>query len=183
MRTSVSRGIETRFTAGPGGNYTPIWSPGGDNIVWVSSRGGRLNLYEKPANGSSKDEALLTGISAASPITAHMAPSQWSRDGRFLVYAEAASNGKLDLWVLPVASGDRKPFAFLKTEFEELHGQLSPNGQWMAYASDETGRREVYVRPFPFGEGVCGGFLVTVVISRAGAATGRTYSMSPGTER
>jgi Tol biopolymer transport system component len=149
----LSRGIETRFTAGPWGNYTPVWSADGDKIVWVSSRRGRLNLYEKPASGSGQDEALLTGIPAAFPILANMAPSQWSRDGRFIVYAEAASNGKLDLWVLPT-SGDRKPFAFLKTEFEELHGQLSADSRWMAYASDETGRREVYVRPFPSGEGV-----------------------------
>jgi Tol biopolymer transport system component len=70
------------------------------------------------------------------------------------VYSEASSNGKKDLWVLPVGSGDQKPIPFLKTEFEELHGQLSPDSAWMAYASDETGPREVYVRPFPSGEGV-----------------------------
>jgi hypothetical protein len=97
---------------------------------------------------------LLTPIPPAFPITNNMAPTQWSRDGRFIVYSETASSGKPDLWVLPVGSGDGKPFEFLKTEFEELHGQLSPDSRWMAYASDETGRREVYVRPFPSGEGV-----------------------------
>jgi Tol biopolymer transport system component len=149
----LSRGNETRFTADPSGNYAPIWSPGGEDIVWVSSQRGGLNLYKKPANGSGKDEALLTPIPPAFPITSNMAPSQWSRDGRFIVYSRAASNGKPDLWVLPVGPGDGKPFAFLKTEFEELHGQLSPDSSWMAYASDDTGRREVYVRPFPSGEG------------------------------
>jgi Tol biopolymer transport system component len=150
----LSRGIETRFTADFSGNYAPIWSPGGDTIVWVSSQRASLNLYKKAANGSGKDEALLTPIPVAFPITSYRAPSQWSRDGRFIVYSEAASNGKPDLWVLPVGSGDRKPFAFLKTEFEELHGQLSPDSRWMAYTSDDTGRREVYVRPFPSGDGV-----------------------------
>jgi Tol biopolymer transport system component len=149
----LSRGIETRFTADPSGNYAPIWSPGGDTIVWVSSQRGGLNLYKKPANGSRKDEALLTPIPVVFPITSNRAPYQWSKDGRFIVYSEAASNGKLDLWVLPVGPGDRKPFAFLKSGFEELHGQLSPDSRWMAYASDETGRREVYVRPFPSGDG------------------------------
>jgi Tol biopolymer transport system component/predicted Ser/Thr protein kinase len=148
----LSRGVETRFTADPSGNYAPIWSPGGDTIVWVSSQRGSLNLYKKSANGSGKDEALLTPIPVVFPITSNRAPSQWSRDGRFIVYSEAAANGKLGLWVLPVESGDRKPFAFLKTGFEELHGQLSPDSRWMAYASDETGRREVYVRPFQSGE-------------------------------
>jgi Tol biopolymer transport system component len=150
----VSRGIETRLTADPSGNYAPIWSPDGENIVWVSSRRGSLNLYKKPANGSGRDEALLTPIPPAFPITSNLAPFQWSKDGRFNVYSQAASNGKPDLWVLPIAAGDRKPFAFLKTEFEELHGQLSQDSRWMAYASDETGRRQVYVRPFPSGEGV-----------------------------
>jgi Tol biopolymer transport system component len=150
----VSRGIETRFTADPSGNYAPLWSPRGDSVVWVSSQRGSLNLYQKPSDGSGKDQALLPPIPAAYPITSNRAPSQWSKDGRFIVYAEAASNGKLDLWVLPVGPGDRKPFTFLKTEFEELHGQLSPDSHWMAYASDETGRREVYVRRFPSGEGV-----------------------------
>jgi Tol biopolymer transport system component len=105
----LSRGIETRFTADPSGNYAPIWSPGGEDIVWVSSQRGSLNLYKKPANGSGKDEALLTPIPPAFPITSNMAPSQWSRDGRFIVYSQAASNGKPALWVLPVGPGDRKP--------------------------------------------------------------------------
>jgi len=150
----LSRGIETRFTADPSGNYAPIWSPGGDSIVWVSGRRGMLNLYKKPANGSGKAEALLPGIPAASLVTTNLAPCQWSRDGRFIVYSEAASNGKQNLWVLPAASRDQKPFAVLKTQFDDLHGQLSPRSRWMAYASDETGRREVYVRQFPSGEGL-----------------------------
>ena len=149
----LSRGVETRFTADPSGNYASIWSPGGENIVWVSSQRGSLNLYKKPVSGSGRDEALLPAIPPAFPITNHRAPFQWSKDGRFIVYSEAASNNKPDVWVLPLGSGDQKPFAFLKTEFEEVHGQLSPDSRWMAYTSDETGRREIYVRPFPSGDG------------------------------
>jgi Tol biopolymer transport system component len=149
-----SRGFETLFSADTTGNWAPLWSPTGDRIVWVSNRGGALNLYQKQASGSGQDEALLSPITAAFPVTRNRAPDQWSRDGRFIVYSEAASNGKQDLWVLPVDSGDRKPIPFRRTNSDEVHGQLSPDSAWMAYASDETGRREVYVRPFPSGDSV-----------------------------
>src|SRR5262249_42217994 len=87
-------------------------------------------------------------------VTANRGPDQWSRDGRFIVYSETSANGKRDLWVIQVGSGNRKPVPFLHTQFDELHGQLSPDSAWMAYASDETGQREVYVRPFPSGDDV-----------------------------
>jgi len=97
---------------------------------------------------------VLLPIPAALLVTTIRRAHQWSRDGHFIVYSEVAANGKADLWVLPLGSGDRKPIPFLKTEFDELHGQLSPDSGWMAYTSDATGQREVYVRPFPSGEGV-----------------------------
>jgi Tol biopolymer transport system component len=148
------RGIETRFTADPSGNYAPLWSPTGDRIVWVSNRQGALNLYQKATIVSGQDEALLPATTAAVPVTQNKGPDQWSRDGRLIVYSEPDSNAKQHLWVLPVGSTDRKPKAFLKTDFNEVHGQLSPNSAWMAYASDETGQREVYVRSFPSSGGV-----------------------------
>jgi dipeptidyl aminopeptidase/acylaminoacyl peptidase len=77
--------------------------------------------------------------------------NQWSRDGRFIVYSELDPKTNWDLWVLPV--GDRKPIRFLNSDFNELQGQLSPDSHWMAFTSDRSGRREVYVRPFPPGEG------------------------------
>ena len=69
------------------------------------------------------------------------------------VYADTAEKSKLDLWVPPIGSPERKPFPFLQTEFNEFMGQLSPDSRWMAYTSDESGRCEVYVRPFPPSEG------------------------------
>jgi len=80
--------------------------------------------------------------------------SQWSRDGQFVVYADTAEKSKLDLWVLPIGSPEPKPIPFLQTEFNEFMGQLSPDSRWMAYTSDESGRREVYVRPFPPSDGI-----------------------------
>ena len=105
-----------------------------------------FNLYQKAASGTGRDEALLVNGNSKQP-------SQWSRDGRFIVYSELDPKTKLDIWVLPIESGaERKPFVFLHSAFNELHGQLSPDSHWMAYTSDESGRREVYIRPFPGGE-------------------------------
>jgi hypothetical protein len=82
-------------------------------------------------------------------------PTQWSRDGRFIVYWEQDPKTKSDLWVLPMEGPqkERKPVPFLQTEFTELSGQLSPDSHWMAYNSDQSGRFEVYVRPYPRAEG------------------------------
>lgn len=72
----------------------------------------------------------------------------WSRDGRFVLYADQNPTSRRDLWVLPL-DGDRKPFAFAQTEFEESDARFSPDGRWIAYQSNETGRNEIYVQPFP----------------------------------
>src|SRR5438094_4623269 len=74
-------------------------------------------------------------------------PTDWSHDGRFIVYTVEDRSTKFDLWVLPT-QGDRKPFPFLQTRFSEMYAHFSPDGKWMAYASDESGRWEVYVRTF-----------------------------------
>jgi len=82
-------------------------------------------------------------------------PTQWSRDGRFIVYFELDPKNKRDLWALPAedSAADRKPIHFARSEFDEEFGQLSPDSHWMAFTSNRSGRREVYVRPFPEGEG------------------------------
>jgi eukaryotic-like serine/threonine-protein kinase len=144
----MNRGTETRLTSDPSSNVAPVWSPGGDSIVFASNRSGVYNLYQKAANGSGREVRLLTNTITDSP-------EQWSRDGRFIVYFELDTKNKRDLWTLPAEAGtaDRKPIPFLRSEFDELHGQVSPDSHWMAFTSDQSGRREVYVRPFPAGEG------------------------------
>jgi Tol biopolymer transport system component len=138
----LTRGAEQRFTANASFNYAPFWSPQGDRIVFSSNRGGSINLYKKPASGSGQDELLLSN--------GQKNPSHWSRDGRFIVYSELDPKTKWDIGVLPMEGGAAgKPIPFLRSEFNELFGQLSPDSRWMAYTSDESGRREVYVRPFP----------------------------------
>jgi len=144
----LGRGTETRLTSDASSNITPFWSPKGDRIVFTSNRTGVYNLYQKATGGSGQDEPLLPNRSAD-------APDQWSRDGRFIVYHEADPKTRRDIWVLPTngSAADRKPILFLRTEANELFGQLSPDSRWMAFTSDRSGKREVYVRPFPPSEG------------------------------
>ena len=75
-------------------------------------------------------------------------PNDWSSDGRLLLFRNIDPKTGMDLWVLPV-SGEKKPFPFLKTPFEERDGQFAPDGRWIAYQSNESGRFEIYVQPFP----------------------------------
>jgi Tol biopolymer transport system component len=149
----LQRQIPSRFTFQPPNNNVAVWSPDGQTIAFASSRsiaggtgqslGESLDLYQRLSNGSAPDELLL-GLKAQ-PI---MFPSDWSRDGRYLAYYRTDSKTQLDQWVLPLF-GDRKPFPFLRSEFNEAQGQFSPDGKWMAYISDESGNAQVYVQSFP----------------------------------
>jgi Tol biopolymer transport system component len=135
-----SRGTSTRFTFSSSGADYPIWSADGNRIILMSNPSGVSDLYQKPSNGS-KDEELLLKSSE------DKFPSSLSRDGRFLLYYSSDPKTKYDLWVLPL-EGDRKQFPFLRTEFNELDGHFSPDGNWVTYGSDESGHYEIYVRRF-----------------------------------
>jgi DNA-binding winged helix-turn-helix (wHTH) protein/Tol biopolymer transport system component len=120
---------------------SPVWSRDGSRVAFSSSQEkGVLALYQKPSFGNEGEELLFhSGDSAW--------PHDWSPDGRFLVYTSANAKTKLDLWLL--SAPDRKPIPYLRTPFNELHGQVSPDGHWLAYTSDESGSWEVYVQSFP----------------------------------
>jgi Tol biopolymer transport system component len=135
-----SRGTSARFTFGPTSALAPVWSSDGSRIIFSLSREGNFDLYQKPASGTTDEELLLKS-------NEDKYPTSWSRDGRFLLYTEAGPKGKYELWVLPLG-GDKKPFPLLRTDFNERSGQFSPDGRWVAYSSDESGRDEIYVRPF-----------------------------------
>jgi serine/threonine protein kinase len=139
------RGTDRRLTSDSSfaNNVTPFWSPHGDQIVFSADRAGHLrDLYKKAGDGAGREELLL-----ATPYPKYV--NQWSSDGRFILYTENAPQTRTDLWVLPVGTAGGKPWRFLPTESRAIHGQLSPDNRWMAYTSDISGEREVYVRTFP----------------------------------
>ncbi len=136
----VSGANATRFTFHPGTDSNPVWSPDGKRIVWVSLREEGYRLYQKAASGAGQEEPLFNITNGV--------PTDWSRDGRFIFYEQFIPKKKVDVWVLPL-DGAQQPFPFLQTEAYEGGAQLSPDGRWLAYASDESGRFEVYVQRFP----------------------------------
>jgi len=143
----LARGSEQRYQKDPAFAWAPIWSPSGDRVLFQSNRvAGVPNLYTKASGGASEDQPILLN-------EIRKIPTQWSRDGRFIVYSAVDLKTRDDIWILPVENGKAgMPFAFLHSEFNEDFGQLSPDNSWMAYTSDESGRREVYVRRFPSGD-------------------------------
>ena len=136
----LARGVASKLTSEPSTDDFPVWSPDGSQIVFSSSREGAMNLYRKLSSGAGKEEGLLKSNQAE-----HM--QDWSPDGRFLLYRTFGVKTKSDIWVLPMF-GDRKPYPFLETESDEAFARFSPDGRWVAYASDEAGTGEVYVRRF-----------------------------------
>jgi Tol biopolymer transport system component len=141
----LSRGVASRFTTEPAADSFPLWSRDGTEIVFSSSREGVFNLYSKKANGVGNEELLLKTDETK-------IPDDWSPDGKFIVYESRNPKTKLDLWLLPT-SGDRQPVRFLQSEFNEQQAQFSPDGKWIAYTSDVSGRPEVYVQTFPASGG------------------------------
>ncbi len=145
----LERSLKTRFTFDAADEQSSIWSPDGSRLVFNSRRKGRLDLYQKASSGAGNEEMLLEDNLNKTPLS-------WSPDGRFILYVSAGGPTANDLFVLPL-SGDpsagsgqvRKPIPFLQTQFIEAAGQFSPDGRWVVYQSNETGRFEIYVAPFP----------------------------------
>ena len=140
----LSRDVRMRLTIDPDADYgDPIWSPDSNRIAFATSQvkvhGG---IYRKYANGVGAEELLLADSDR------RIWPTSWSRDGRFILYTrEAAPQEDYQIWVLPLA-GERRPRLFPQAGTHAYDGQFSPNGRWVAYTSEESGRGEVYVVPF-----------------------------------
>jgi serine/threonine-protein kinase len=130
----------TRATFGGALNANPIWSPDGKRLAFYSDRAGPSNLFSQPSDGGGAAERLTTSslVNVA---------SSWSPDGQTIAYIEVSPDTGTDIWVIGLS--DRKARPFLKTQYNETAPKFSPDGHWLAYASDESGRWEVYVRPYP----------------------------------
>jgi Tol biopolymer transport system component len=136
----VTRPAPTRLTFGPGPDAVPIWSPDGTRLVYAANRddGGR-HLYVRSMIDDQERELWKD--------TAPLSPSDWSRDGRVIV-DDRRSNGQLDTMQLALGDEPRATPFLAHPKFNEWLAVFSPDGRWVAYASDESGPREVYVRPF-----------------------------------
>jgi Tol biopolymer transport system component len=136
----MGSGLFQRFTTDRALDLFPIWSPDATRVVFSSNRTQRSGLYEIRTTADSGSERLLFAGAAT--------PMDWSLDGRFLLYNITSATGDLDLWALPML-GEAKPVAVVQTGFAESDGQFSPDGKWIAYQSNESGRPEIYIQPFP----------------------------------
>ena len=140
----ASRGVPTRLTFDGREDTLPLFSPDGSRVIFASTRSGIGAVYEKALSGAGEERLL-------SPTSERKIPLSWSPDGRYLLCAGIGEKTGSDLWALPLDGGT--PIAIATTPFEEIAGQFSPDGRWVAYASNESGRMEVYVRPFPEPDG------------------------------
>ncbi len=137
----LARGTESRFTFGPSRNVFPVWSPDGSKIAFRSDRNGHFGPWQKASSGAGEEEVL------DKDTRSHWV-TDWSRDGRYLIEEVTDKKTGLDIWVAPT-SGIGRPFPYIATDALEWHGKLSPDGQFLAYNSDESKRSEVYVGTFP----------------------------------
>ena len=119
----------------------PLWTPDGKRIVFSSTRLGSQNMFWKPADGTGAAERLLESALGHTP-------QSWSPDGKFLAFTEVHPISSGDIWVLPL-EGERTPWPFLQTPSSETGVVFSPDGHWVAYRSNGSGRQEIYVQPFP----------------------------------
>jgi Tol biopolymer transport system component len=134
----LSRGFTTRLTTNAGSDWSPIWTPDGKSIIFGSSRQGFGDFYETPSAGGGGDRMILK--SPAGNYAYSVSP-----DGKNLIYSVYGNGTKEDLWLLPLG-GTEKPRPFRTTPFAEGWAQFSPDGRWVAFAADDSGRSEVYVR-------------------------------------
>jgi serine/threonine protein kinase/Tol biopolymer transport system component len=143
----LARGVRTRLTFGPVSNTYPVWSRDGKWIAYTSDRNGHSMLYRKPSDGSGAEELLLMDDQVD-------LGSDWSPDGKYLIYSRGPSGSNWEVWGLPL-EGERKPWLIVPHagNSSSNEGRFSPDGRWLAYTSTESGTSQVYVVAFRGGQG------------------------------
>jgi Tol biopolymer transport system component len=136
----TASGVTTRLTFDPSADFYPVCSPTGDDIAFASLRFGSPNLFRQVATAPGTEIELLRTPRAK-------VPTDWSRDGRFIIFSAFNPATGWDIWLLPLAGGE--PFAFAATPAEEGHAKMSPDGRYIAYNFVQAGRSDVYVQPYP----------------------------------
>jgi Tol biopolymer transport system component len=135
-----NRGTLTRLTFAGGNHAFPLWSPDSKYVLYMAENGSTPNIYRKAWDGSGTEDKLTTGLNVS-------ALTSIRKDGKALAFDQ---NG--DVWVLPL-EGEQKPVPFLHSGAIESGGVFSPDGRWLAYCSNESGRSEIYVVPYPKKDG------------------------------
>jgi eukaryotic-like serine/threonine-protein kinase len=154
-------GAATRFTSDPGWDAFPTWSPDGSRIVFTSNRGGEVyDLYVKSTSGADNEVLLYQS-------TEGKGPNSWSPDGRFLIYYSIGQPTHLRLLAVD-GPADRKPVPLVDSQFSSVTGRFSPDGRWIAYSSNESGKNEISVRPFDAATGSAG---KPVIVTSGGGRT------------
>jgi Tol biopolymer transport system component len=138
----LKRNVPTRLTFDAANDMWPVWSPDGTWVAFSSNRSGQYAVYRKLASGAGQDELLYEDKQA------NIAPTDWSPDGHWLACVYGASGKSAGTGMLSM-TGDRKLVPFLNNQFANVRARFSPDGRWVAYQSNESGRDEVYVQPFP----------------------------------
>jgi Tol biopolymer transport system component len=138
----TGRDVATRFTFDPANDQNPTVSPDGSRVIFGSPRGGNVtDAYQKTASGAGEDQLVWK-------TERHKFPTDWSADGRFVLFTYSGGATAYDVWALPTG-GEAKAAPYLNTKFNEDQARFSPDGRWVAYICDESGTYEVYVQPFP----------------------------------
>ncbi|HEX3992656.1 MAG TPA: hypothetical protein VHX39_15920, partial [Acetobacteraceae bacterium] len=148
--TDLTRGSTFRYTFGPFLAASPLWSPDGTRLVFRRTPRGVTEFFEKSAAGAGNEQAVLTQDQerAAHVNSVTLVPTDWSPDGRNIIFAVPAIGSGFELWRLPM-DGTSTPIRFLQSTADLMHANFSPDGKLIAYSSNESGRFEVYVQTFP----------------------------------
>jgi len=141
----LERGAWSRLTFDPADDNFPVWSPDGRYVAYRTSRNGKFQLMRKLSNGAGQEEVVYE-----SPD--RMFADDWTPDGRALIVSRIDPGTNNDLWILPL-EGSRESTPFVRTAGDDPRGRLSPDGRLLGYISDESGRMETYLQPFPSGDG------------------------------
>src|ERR1700722_1449844 len=156
----ATSGATTRFTSDPGWDAFPMWSPDGSRIIFTSNRSGVYDLYQKASSGAGNEAVLYQS-------TEGKGPNSWSPDGKFLIYYSLGQPTHLRLLAVD-GPADRKPVPLVDPQFSSVTGKFSPDGRWIAYTSNESGKNEVSVRPFDAATGSAGS---PVIVTSGGGRT------------